>query len=183
MYTKIKNNIIEQYPFYIQTLKQQNPLVSFANNLELDYTTLKEYDIYRVFPTAQPEYDLTTHKVIEVNPIYSKDRYNQSWQIVELSIEEKLQIKLKIQQDILNKVQNVLDNFAKGRNYDSILSATTYLNSNVAKFVQEAKYAIDARDATWNKVYSIFNEVDLGLRPNIKSYEEIEQELPILQWP
>jgi hypothetical protein len=80
------------------------------------------------------------------------------------------------------KIQARLDAFAKTRNYDSILSACTYATSMNPKFAAEGQYCVEARDATWVKCYEILNEVQSGQRP-IPSWEELEAELPPLEWP
>ena len=79
-------------------------------------------------------------------------------------------------------IQKRLDDFAKTRNYDNILSACTYATSTVPKFQAEAQYCVDARDATWNTCYEILAEVQAQTRP-MPTFEEIEAELPVLAWP
>ena len=79
-------------------------------------------------------------------------------------------------------VQNHLDDFAKTRNYDGILSASTYATSVVPKFKAEGQYAVEARDATWAKCYEILAAVEGGTRP-MPTMEELIAELPVLTWP
>jgi hypothetical protein len=79
-------------------------------------------------------------------------------------------------------VQARLDAFARTRNYDSILSACTYATSMNPKFAAEGQYCVEARDATWVKCYEVFHAVQSGQRP-IPSWEELEAELPPLEWP
>jgi hypothetical protein len=80
-------------------------------------------------------------------------------------------------------VQKRLDDFARTRGYDGILSAATYAASTVPKFKAEGQYAVEARDATWVKLYQILAEVEAGTRPAPSGYADIEPELPILEWP
>lgn len=87
-----------------------------------------------------------------------------------------------LKESIVKFVQERLDNFAKTRNYDSILSACTYATSSVAKFKTEGQYCVNARDATWSKLYQILEAVETGERTNVKSYSDIEAELPVLDW-
>ena len=75
-----------------------------------------------------------------------------------------------------------LDDFARTRNYDNILSACTYATSTVAKFCAEGQYCVDARDATWNACYVILADVQAGTRP-MPTLEQIMSELPVLEWP
>ena len=79
-------------------------------------------------------------------------------------------------------VQRHLDNFARTRNYDGILSAATYATSQVPKFKAEGQYAVEARDATWAKCYEILAAVEGGTRP-MPTLDELLAELPVLTWP
>ena len=87
-----------------------------------------------------------------------------------------------VQEQIVSSTQQRLDNFAKTRNYDSILSACTYATSAVPKFRTEGQYCVEARDATWAKLYSILEEVNQGIRPMPTGFSDIELELPVLIW-
>lgn len=100
------------------------------------------------------------------------------------SIEEKRALcRPFFEKFITEKVQERLDSFAETRNYDSILSATTYATSLVPKFAAEGQYAVEMRDATWAALYTILQEVDAGTRSAPNSYADIEPFLPELTWP
>lgn len=79
-------------------------------------------------------------------------------------------------------VQQHLDNFARTRNYDGILSAVTYATSQELKFKTEGQYAVGARDATWAKCYEILAAVETGSRP-MPTLDGLLAELPVLVWP
>ena len=79
-------------------------------------------------------------------------------------------------------VQKHLDDFARTRNYDSILSAATYATSTVPKFKAEGQYAVEARDATWAKCYEVLAVVEAGSHP-MPTLDELLAELPVLTWP
>lgn len=79
-------------------------------------------------------------------------------------------------------IQKRLDDFARTRNYDGILSAATYATSAVVKFKAEGQYAVEARDATWAKGYEILAAVEAGTRP-LPTLEALAAELPALAWP
>lgn len=89
----------------------------------------------------------------------------------------------EIQSSIIQAVQLRLDTFAKSRNYDSILSASTYATSAVLRFQTEGQTAVNARDNTWATLYTILGEVQAGARPMPSAYADIEAELPALEWP
>jgi hypothetical protein len=79
-------------------------------------------------------------------------------------------------------VQKHLDDFARTRGYDGILSAATYATSTVPKFKAEGQYAVEARDATWAKCYEVLAAVEAGSRP-MPTLGELLAELPVLTWP
>lgn len=184
MYARLNNGAVEQYPFYIHTLRLENPNTSFPNNIEVDFDALAEFNVVRVFPTAQPTFNPMTEKVVESTPAMGEDgRWLQVWTVVDLSPEELVAKVEELKAQVVNKVQERLDDFARTRNYDNILSAATYATSKVAKFAAEGQYAVEARDGTWAALYELMAEVEAGTRTPPTSYEEIEQELPALVWP
>lgn len=81
------------------------------------------------------------------------------------------------------QIQQRLDNFAATRKYASIMSACTYVASNVPKFKVEADYCVAVRDATWAAAYAILDQVLSGQRPKPASIADFESELPQLVWP
>lgn len=87
-----------------------------------------------------------------------------------------------LQNQFTDAIQTRLDEFARTRNYDDILSAATYATSAIPKFKAEGQYAVEARDATWTKGYEILGEVQVGQRP-MPTLEEVFAELPSLAWP
>ena len=91
------------------------------------------------------------------------------------------------QEELVNIItastQRKLDEFAKTRNYDGILSACTYANSSIDKFKIEGQYCIDQRDLVWNTLYEIMAQVLAGTRPMPSGFVDIESSLPILSWP
>lgn len=80
-------------------------------------------------------------------------------------------------------IQKRLDDFARTRNYDGILSACTYATSTVVKFKAEGQACVNLRDATWSAAYDILAKVQASTRPMPTSIADIETELPALVWP
>lgn len=78
-------------------------------------------------------------------------------------------------------IQARLDNFAKQRGYDGILSACTYANSSVNKFRIEGQCCVDLRDSTWAAAYSLLADMESGAR-TIPTLDDLAQELPALEW-
>ena len=78
---------------------------------------------------------------------------------------------------IVSQTQFRLDDFAKTRGYDGILSAASYATSPTEKFATEGQYCLTQRDATWAELINIFNEVQAGTRPIPSSYADVEPEI------
>jgi hypothetical protein len=76
--------------------------------------------------------------------------------------------------------QRRLDDFAKTRLYDGILSACTYAGSAVPSFQAEGLRAVELRDATWAAAYQILAAVQGG-NPTPTIAEFVAQ-LPELSW-
>lgn len=89
----------------------------------------------------------------------------------------------QIMAECVERTQKRLDDFARTRNYDNILSACTYAASMVPKFAAEGQYCVTARDNTWATLYQVLAEVEAGTRPMPSGYADIEPLLPVLEWP
>lgn len=87
-----------------------------------------------------------------------------------------------LRSSILAATQARLDNFAAERNYNGIMSACTYVASTVPSFALEGQYCTFVRDQTWAKLYQMLAEIEAGTRTIPASFEEIEGELPVLDW-
>jgi hypothetical protein len=88
-----------------------------------------------------------------------------------------------VKAEIMGATQKRLDDFAKTRDYNSILSACTYATSTVPQFKSDGQYCVNARDETWGKLYTMMAEVEAGTRPMPSGFADIEGELPVLAWP
>lgn len=93
----------------------------------------------------------------------------------EMTNEQKLQV-------ITEEVQKHLDETARQRNYDNILSACNYVTSTDLIFAAEGQACVEFRDATWRKCYQILEEVQQGQRA-IPTAPEVLYELPGIEWP
>ncbi len=58
--------------------------------------------------------------------------------------------------------QNQLDSIAQSWGYDSLLSASSYVNSTVAQYKADALALVAWRDAVWTSAYSIENAINAG---------------------
>ena len=87
----------------------------------------------------------------------------------------------EIKQVLSQAVQDMMDREAGTKNYDSILSVCTYIDTGVERFDVEGRKARQWRSACWDKCYKIYDEVEAGERP-IPSVEELLAEMPKIEW-
>lgn len=87
----------------------------------------------------------------------------------------------EIKATYITAITALLEDFAKSRGYSSLLSCTSYANSTVEKFRNEANLAIRLRDETWTKCYDILAAVESGSR-EIPLLPALLSELPVLTW-
>ena len=170
------------YPHSESSIRAANPQVSFS----AAFRPPEGYET--VFPAPAPSFDSITQMAREIAPVLTvKGFYEQSWEVVDLSEEaiaaNRERAKQQLIQSVTQQTQQRLDDFAKTRNYDGVLSACTYATSPTAKFATEGQYCVEARDATWATLYTIMAEVEAGTRPMPSSFADIEPDLPVLEWP
>ncbi|WP_158892495.1 MULTISPECIES: hypothetical protein [unclassified Pseudomonas] len=82
----------------------------------------------------------------------------------------------------VNAVGTYMDQAARTRRYDSILSLCTYVSSTDATFAAEGQAGVDFRDACWRYCYDTLAEVQAGTRP-APELDAFLGELPRLTWP
>ena len=144
---------------------------------------LTEHGYALLHPTPPPE-ALPGHRVEPAPPEQDQDgRWCTAWRQVPLTADEIAQQQRALQENIVAQTQQRLDDFARTRGYDGILSAATYATSTSPKFAAEGRCCVEARDATWARLYAILAEVEAGQRPAPSGFADIENELPPLVWP
>lgn len=187
MYAKIENGAVVKYPYSYEDLKRENPQTSWPTSMPIE--RLNEYGIHIVVAKGQPSHNPITHRVVESNPSFNatKQQWEQTWALVEYTpqqmVENQAAAVAKLTAEVVEKTQERLDEFARTRNYDGILSAASYAVSSHPPFASEGRYCADARDATWGTLYTIMAEVQAGTRPMPSGYADIEPALPVLEWP
>lgn len=181
LYARIDAGQVAAYPFNGTDLRIANPGTSFP--AQLSDATLAEWGVLPVTPTPAPAYQRTTQKRQELTPTLVNGVWTQQWSVVPLTAAEQAAAVETLMREVTEATQTRLDEFAQTRYYDGILSASTYANSTNPTFAAEGQYCVEARDATWAKLYEVMAEVEAGTRPMPSGYADIEPLLPVLAWP
>ena len=101
------------------------------------------------------------------------------FKIVAIQVPSQEDLQKRIQKQLTNAVQRVLDSKAQELNYDSCLSVCSYVDTGVAKFDAEGRAFRAWRSAVWAKGYEILAQVQAGQRA-IPTEEQLIAELPKL---
>lgn len=181
MYLKITQNQMV-YPYDVSLLRTEHPNVSFPSDYKTNYALLAEFGIHWATETPPPQVDKFTHRVQATEPAEVNGEYVQQWQVIELSEQEQQDKIRAAQREFEALVQERLNAWAMQKGYNGIESAVSYVYSGVARFAEEARYAIAVRDDMWTKLYEIFDQVNQGQRSMPTSFVDIEHELPVLTW-
>lgn len=181
IYVLAPGGVVQKYPYNAVDLRTDNPGTSFP--AEPTDAMLAEWSVFPVTTTTPPAYDTTTQKLTEELPADIGGTWTQVWAVYPLTNEELVATRLQIWAGIEEQVQTRLDDFAKTRFYNDILSACSYATSTNQKYASEGQYCMTARDQTWDALFAIQAEVVAGTRPMPASYADIEAELPALVWP
>ena len=194
------NTLDNTYPHSETQIRAANPQTSFP----AQFRPPEGFEI--VFPAPAPTPpNPVIQSVREIAPVLTaKGHYEQAYEIVDTFsdyTDEDGVLHTKVEQEtaaltadtatklntlitsITTATQTRLDDFAKTRNYDGILSACTYASSPVSKFASEGQTCVNARDNTWATLYTVMGEVQAGTIPMPTSVEDVMVLLPVLEWP
>lgn len=146
-----------------------------------DDSVYAEHNLYPVVG-SKPVFNADTQTC--TGPTRSFDEENKvsrlSWTVADIPLST---LSERLKADVTVRTQERLDDFARTKTYDSILSACTYATSAVERLKTEGQYCVSVRDDTWEKLYLILEEVESGDREMPENFSEIESELPVLVWP
>lgn len=165
-----------EYPIYEGDIKLRHPNISFPQNF------VPPDGYAKVNPTSRPTC-AQLQKIVELPPELVDGVWRQRWAVYDLSDDELVLAKERLKNSIINRVQKQLDVFAKTKGYDSILSLCSYATSNNPSFRSESQHGIAVRDNTWERVFALLDDIELGTKDAMKTYNEIEAHLPTLEWP
>ena len=180
-YARIQNNKVAEYPLSWSDIVSQHPDTSFVYG---DYTPPKGYVLVKTEPI--PEHNQWLQKAVKDKVKKVGSAWVEKYLIVDKTGDELEQGKVEysawLKKQMIEKTQLRLDEFAQSKGYDNILSACTYATSKVEKYRAEGQRAVDLRDETWGTLENILNAIDAGILAFTTSYDDIEQELPVLSW-
>ena len=82
----------------------------------------------------------------------------------------------------MKAVQRHLDNVARSKGYDNIISLCTYATDSDPIFSAEGQAGVAWRGAVWRYCNTVLAEVEAGTRAQ-PTVEELIAELPTITWP
>lgn len=175
-------NNVEQYPYTLGDLQADNPNTNFPRNISSRVDILTDFNMFKVTDVSPPTVDPRTHTVQEETPQLIEGSWKQIWSTRAATQQEQENMAASLQSNFSDLIQKRLDDFAKTRNYSSILSAVTYEDDVNPAFAQEAEDAKRLRSETWTAAYVLLAEIEAGQRAIPSSISDIENDLPTLAW-
>lgn len=100
-------------------------------------------------------------------------------QAAQAALEASPEYKISV---LKSAVQSHLDNTAKERGYDNIMSACTYATSTNPQFAAEGQACVAWRDSVWAYCYNVLSDYNAGIRSE-PTAEALLAELPTFSWP
>jgi len=139
--------------------------------------TVKEAGFYEVI-TPEPEISDFQSAQLSTDPWeinHENKTVSRSFVVTNYSWED---IKIFVE----TKIQNLLDDFAKERNYQSITTLASYYNSQQETYRLESIYGTNLRDSVWAEWDSFKASVDNNERNIPSLYSEVLSTLPTISW-
>lgn len=103
--------------------------------------------------------------------------------VLEQTFEEQIDAAYKSFDSLVEKR---LNDFASTRRYNDIYTASNYKDSHIAKYAIEGQYCYKMLAETYAKCEELLEEympLILSGEREIPTWEEIEGQLPVLEWP
>lgn len=142
----------------------QNLPISFANvsNFHcLPNIELAKYGWYPYMQTAPPIINPAAQKLTE-RRTFGGIVVLQSWSADTMTAAEALAYATATLTEIANSIGPFLDQAVAVKQYDSIISATTWLTSNLTTYKAEGGQAAAYRDSVWQAFYTTIAAVQAG---------------------
>ena len=142
-----------------QWLPQSFTTVSNFN--ALDDASLATYGYYPYTPSPIPSYNPATQR-IEQSFAFDGTSVSDTWTVVDLTAEEQQAYVIQRLTEIGNGIGSFLDQQVASKQYDSILSATSWTLSNITTYKSEGEAATAYRDNVWSQFYDMAQAVQAG---------------------
>lgn len=135
---------------------------------------------YPFNPATPPTFTESTQKLVE-SRIFTGSAVNQTWQVVNLTQQERIDFATARLQAIGQAITPFLDASVNRKQYDTIVSATSWNLSNITIYKAEGIEATAYRDQVWQQFNNLVAGVQAGTTP-LPTVEGWFASLPPL-WP
>lgn len=132
-----------------------------SNFYALDAEELPNYGFYPCHMSDKPEFDPSTQKLVEALTLGDAEVF-QTWHIVALTPEEQVAFVTDRLTEIGNRIDPYLDQQVQAKQYNSIVSATSWALSNITVYKGEAEQAAAYRDSVWQEFGNLVAGVQAG---------------------
>jgi hypothetical protein len=161
-----------------QWLPQSFTTVSNFN--ALDDASLATYGYYPYTSSPIPSFNPATQRLSQ-SFAFDGTSVSDTWTVINLTAEEQQAYIIQRLTEIGNGIGSFLDQAVSVKQYDSILSATSWTLSNITTYKSEGDAAIAYRDSIWSLFYSMVQAVQAGTQA-LPTVGEFFASLPPL-WP
>ena len=161
-----------------QWLPQSFTTVSNFN--ALDDASLATYGYYPYTPSPIPSFNPATQRLSQ-SFAFDGTFVSDTWTVVDLTAEEQQAYVIQRLTEIGNGIGSFLDQAVSVKQYDSILSATSWTLSNITAYKSEGEAALAYRDSIWSLFYNMVQAVQAGTQA-VPTVGEFFASLPPL-WP
>ena len=142
---------------------------------------LAKYNWFPFVQTIQPDYNPAIQRISQ-RLEFDGTKVTGEWDVVAFSDAEKMEY-LKQQRAILKSfLDRYMDAQVAPKDYDSVLTACTWITSTIPEWAADAKAASDFRQACFLAAYQIEADVLAGKRP-VPNETQFQAEMPVLWAP
>lgn len=138
--------------------------VNISNFYMLPASEVAKYGFYPFNPATPPTFNEATQKRVETLT-FTGTAVNQTWQVVNLNQQEQIAFATARLTEIGNQITPFLDNQVSAKQYDNIVSATSWNLSNITIYKQEGQQATAYRDDIWQRFGNLVAGVQAGTTP------------------
>lgn len=188
-YGRIKDNKIIEYPVYDYHIKNRGHPLSWYTEVAYDIKPdVDEFHYLRehlsiVASNIFVRFELIPYTIDQVlSNIWKEHSYVQDNETILNFADIPLHKVNKVIELSEAYVTKKLNEFARTKRYEDIVSLTSFANSTNITYKQEAERGIYLRDTTWDNFYLYLAEVQSGTTTVPKSLAEIEARIPDLTW-